>query len=167
MGKHRDFFIKTYREHSEAIYRHLLFRIFSAERAEELMQEAFLKFWEYLEGGNEIRNARALLYRMADHLIIDEKRKRSAESLDKMMEDDGFDPEYPGHIEIELAALYKEALRELRTLRDEEQKIFVMRYLDDLDPKEIAEITGTTANTVSVTLNRIIKKLREKLSNVA
>ncbi len=127
------------------------------------MQEVFLKFWQYLEGGKEIKNAQGLLYRIADHSIIDEKRKRSAESLEALVEEKEFDPSSAEHSDIETKVLYNEAIGELKTLREEERDIFVLRYVDDLDPKEIAELRGTTANTVSVQLNRITAKLKAKL----
>jgi len=127
------------------------------------MQEVFLKFWRYLEGDREIKNAQGLLYRIADHSIIDEKRKRSSESLEALIEEKEFDPSSAEHTNMETRVLYKEAISELGTLREDEQNLFVLRYVDDLDPKEIAELRGTTANTVSVQLNRISAKLKEKL----
>jgi DNA-directed RNA polymerase specialized sigma24 family protein len=36
-----------------------------------------------------------------------------------------------------------------------------MRFVDDLKPKEIAEILNLSPNVVSVRLNRAIEKLRE------
>lgn len=162
VGQSRDIFVSAYGAYADRIYRHCLFRIFSPEKAEELMQDVFLKFWQYVEKGNDIKNPQGLLYRIADHSIIDEKRKKSAESLETLVEEKEFDPSSAVHLEMETGAMYKEALRELKTLRDDEQDLFIMRYVDDLDPKDIAEIKGTTANTVSVQLNRITAKLKEK-----
>ena len=39
-----------------------------------------------------------------------------------------------------------------------------MRYIEDLAPKEIAEITQESENNVSVKIHRGIKKLRELLN---
>lgn len=160
MKEHRDIFIATYEANADAIYRHLAFRIFSPTRAEELMHDAFMKFWEYLEGGHEVRNPRALLYRIADHLLIDERRKKSPESLDHLMETEGFDPPSMGHLDMETRVRYREAIDGLRGLREEERTMFLMRYFDDLDPREIADVFETSPNTISVTLNRIMKKVR-------
>jgi RNA polymerase sigma-70 factor (ECF subfamily) len=159
----RDFFISVYEAYAAKIYRHCLFRIFSPEKAEELTQEVFLKFWQYVEKKHEIKNAQGLLYRIADHSIIDEKRKRNAESLEALVEEKEFDPSSAEHNDMETRVLYNEAIGELKTLREDERDLFVMRYVDDLDPKEIAEIKNTTANTVSVQLNRITAKLKAKL----
>lgn len=151
-------FVEIYETFADPIYRHCLFRVYSSGRAEELMQDTFMKYWLYLEKGNAVQNSRGLLYRIADHLIIDDKRKRTVESLDALA-NIGFEPLSTDKAETK--ALLGETMRELTILRDEERKLFLMRYMDDLDPKEIAKIMGTTANTVSVQLNRIKEKLRK------
>mgnify|MGYP001612205851 CR=1 FL=1 len=152
-------FVEIYETFADPIYRHCFFRVYASGRAEELMQDTFMKYWLYLKEGNVVQNPRGLLYRIADHLIIDEKRKYAAESLDTLIEETGFEPS--GTDRTEGKALLNEVMRELAQLRDEERRLFIMRYMDDLDPKEIAEITGTTANTVSVQLNRVREKLRK------
>ncbi len=165
MEPEREKFIQLYNENSEAIYRHFFFRIYSKGRAEELMQEAFLKLWQYVEEGHVVQNPRGLLYRIADHLIIDEKRKRTIDSLEGLRDREGFDPAGSERMTPEQKSLYQEIFDELEELREEERKIFILRYVDDLDPKEIAHIMETTANTISVQLNRIVKKLRDKVSD--
>ncbi len=164
MGKYRDFFVSAYKDNADAIYRHCLFRVFSSEKAEELMQDVFLKFWQYLEAGHEIKNAKGLLYRIADHSIIDEKRKKTTDSLEALAEGQDFDPSSAEHTNMEARALYNEAMRELKTLREDEQDLFILRYVDGFGPAEIAELKGSNANTVSVQLNRIVSKLRAKLT---
>jgi RNA polymerase sigma-70 factor (ECF subfamily) len=55
----------------------------------------------------------------------------------------------------------EEALKELP---DEYRQVIVLRYINELRPQEIASITGETENTVSVRINRGIKKLRGHLA---
>ncbi len=91
-----DIFIKAYDDHSDAIFRHCYFRVFERERAKELTQEVFIKTWEYLRNGQEVKNLRAFLYRVANNLVIDESRKKKANSLEAMQEQ-GFDPKDDTH----------------------------------------------------------------------
>lgn len=155
-------FSEVYELHSDSIYRHCLFRIFTEEKAEELTQEAFLRFWRYLDEGKEITNPKGLLYRIADHLLIDEKRKKREESLESMTEVSGLDWASTAHLDMETRVRYAEVLADMKGLREEEQRLFTLRYIDDLEPREIAELLGTSPNTVSVQLNRIQSKLRKK-----
>ena len=75
MKDNSTIFGEAYDLYADAIYRHCFFRVYSKERAEELTQETFLKLWQYMNDGNEIENIRALAYRIATNLVIDDKRK--------------------------------------------------------------------------------------------
>jgi len=41
------------------------------------------------------------------------------------------------------------------------REVLVMRYIDDMAPKEIAHILGESENAISVRLHRGIKKVKE------
>jgi len=153
--------LEAYDSYSEALYRHCFFRVFSRARAEELVQETYLRTWKYLREGKEIENIRAFLYRIANNLIIDDSRKRKEESLDALMEEsDAFEPSYDGHKAIERNVLLNEIIAVIKKLSPGDRELLISRYVDDLDPKEIAEILHTTANNVSVKLHRAMKSLK-------
>ncbi len=157
-------FLDAYDRYADAIYRHCFFRIFSKPLAEELTQETFLKTWQYLAAGKEVQNLRAFLYRVANNLIIDYVRKKKEERLDVLMENSAdVEPSYDGRNEMETAELAREIAEVMQELRTEDREILTMRYLDQLELKEIADTLGITANNVSVRLNRALKALRELL----
>lgn len=60
-------------------------------------------------------------------------------------------------------AEYGRALEAIATLAREYREVFMMRFIDDLSPKEIAEILGVSANVVSVRITRATKELRKCL----
>ena len=158
-----EYFLTAYKAHADAIFRHCYFRVFSRERAQELTQDTFMRTWEYLARGKSVENMRAFLYRVATNLIIDESRKKKDVPLGALQEK-GFDaptPQSPKRMQDMLYGKFaKETLEQLDPLyRD----AVYMRYIDDLTPKEIAEILGETENVVSVRIHRGVKQLREKL----
>src|SRR3989344_8856216 len=157
-------FLDAYDRYADALYRHCFFRVFSKARAEELTQETFMKAWEYLAEGKEVQHVRAFLYRIANNLLIDESRKKKEVSLDALLEEsNAFEPSYGGENDMERKVLIHEVIEGFKCLDRDERTVLVMRYLDDLDPKEIAEILGMTANNVSVRMNRALKKVRKEL----
>lgn len=164
MDASRQIFLDAYDEYADAIFRHCVFRVFSRERAEELVQETFVRFWEYLGKEKKIENIRAFLYRIATNLIIDESRKKKTESLDALLEDaPHLEPEGEGAESVARPALMREALEYMQQLKPEEREIIMMRFVDDLSPKEIAEVLRTNPNVVSVRLHRAIQSLRRIL----
>lgn len=163
-AKTKNEFLEAYDSYSDAIYRHCFFRVFSSQRAEELVQETFLKTWEYLSDGKSVENIRAFLYRVANNLVIDDSRKKKEESLEYALErNPSLDPVLDGEGELGRALEIKEIMAAMSGLPPESKELLTFRFVDDLDPKDIAEILGISPNNVSVKLNRAIKSLREIL----
>jgi RNA polymerase sigma-70 factor, ECF subfamily len=153
-------FLEAYDTYADAIFRHCYYRLFDRERAKDVMQDTFVRTWEYLQKGEKVDNIRALLYRIANNLIIDFVRKKKEASLDAMQEE-GFDPatdDDMSHIAERLDG--GQAIEALKQLDDTHREVLVLRYVNGLQPAEIAEITGETANTVSVRIHRGLGKLR-------
>ena len=161
-----DFAI-AYDEFADAIFRHCCYRCFDRERAKELMQEVFMKAWDYLVSGKDIDNVQAFLYRAANNILVDEARrakKRKIVSFEDMVED-GFD--IKGEDGRDQAHVFdaKAVAEVLHELEEPYRAAIIMRYIDELSPKEIAELLNETANVVSVRLNRGMKMLRTILAS--
>lgn len=162
MSDQRKMFLEAYDLYAEPIYRHCYFRVFSKEYAEELMQETFLKTWQYLDSGKSVENMKPFLWRVATNLIIDQRRKKREESLENLLEKNIIpEPSGAENEGVETKFLLGEAMKAFDRLRDEERNLLIMRYVDDMDPKEIADVLHTTSNNVSVKLHHAVKKLRE------
>ena len=157
--------LEAYEAYADDIYRHCYFRLYNKETARDIMQETFCRVWNYIREGKEIKNMRAFLYRVANNLIIDEIRKKKEGSLDTIMET-GVTPEaLIGEDDNEKRILGKEVLMLIEELDESHRIIIVMRFIDELSPKEIANILDTSENSVSVRLHRGVQKLRELARN--
>ncbi len=160
-------FLTAYEDFSDAIFRHAYYRLLDRHKARDIMQEAFTRTWNSLQEGKKIENIRAFLYTVTNHLIVDDVRKKHPTPFADMKretgeeDDETFDPASTAHIDLFMNAEAKHALEEsLRKLDGPYRDIIVMRFVDDMSPKEIAEATGERENTVSVRLHRAILKMR-------
>lgn len=156
-------FLKIYEDLADPIFRHFYFRISDREKAKDLMQETFKRFWENL-AKEEIENPKAFLYKVADNLIVDTYRKKKEESLDTLMED-GFDVGSDDHEAILSSVMGRELTSMLEQLSDTHRNLIVMRYIDDLPVYEIASITGLSENVISVRIHRGLALLRKHNTN--
>jgi RNA polymerase sigma-70 factor, ECF subfamily len=158
-------FLEAYDAYADAIYRHCYFRVYSRARAEELMQETFMKTWQYVSEGKKVNNIRAFLYRVANNLVIDESRRKKEDSLDALMEDNNAsEPSSDEHIAVERRAIAAEIRQAMNLLNPEEREILILRYVDDLEPKEIAEVLDLSPNAVSVRIHRATQSLKVRLN---
>ena len=57
------FFQKTYDVHADSVYRFCLLRARAPEDAQDIVQDTFVKFWDYIARGDEVENPKAFIYR--------------------------------------------------------------------------------------------------------
>lgn len=106
---------------------------------------------------------RPFLYQLAGNLVIDWYRKHKSESLENLM-DQGFDP--PDlKTDNESRAELQWALANLTKLAPADRDLILWRYIEDLTPREIAEILGEKENTISVRVHRALERLRKLVHN--
>lgn len=152
-------FIEAYEQWADGIFRHCYVRVSNRELAKDLMQETFMRSWQYLQKGQMIDNLKAFLYRAANNLIIDHYRKHKADSLDQLQEK-GFDVIGERADHIELGVEYDRALLLLEKMEDDFRQVLSLRFVEDLSIKDIAQIVGESPNLVSVRIHRGLKKLK-------
>lgn len=152
--------LSAYNQYADAIFRHCYFRVSDKGKAEDIMQETFMKTWQQIVRGEDIREMRAFLYRVANNLIIDHYRKKKDESLD-LLQEDGFEPTSDDWKSIEAGVFGREITELLSRLGDSDRELIVMRYIDDLPVKEIARIIEKSENVISVRIYRALKKLHQ------
>lgn len=157
-------FKEIYDAHSDALFRFAFYKLSDREKARDVVQDTFVKVWEYIAADNQVGNMKALLYRIATNAIIDNYRKKKELSLDSLL-DDGYDPNDTrnSHTAIVDEAEAEIVIKAIHDLEEEDRALLLMRYIDGLTVKEIAEVTGQRENTVSVRLHRAVKTLKDIL----
>ena len=159
-------FLAAYEQYADALLRHALLRVRDRDLARDIVQETFAKTWLYLSERNKIEYMKAFLYRVANNLIVDHSRKKKSSSLDKMMDDDGFEIndenlKHPSEIGDARAAV-----KLLDSLEEIYRTVISMRFLDGLTPKEISSALNISENVVSVRLHRGVEQLKKLVNRV-
>ena len=166
-------FREVYQIFADKIYRYIFFRIPSQEQAEDLLQDVFLKFWNYLAGEDvKVDNLQALLYRLAKTSIagyyLTQGQQKNIAERDKVdLDEMEWQLESKDDIEheIDIKMRVKQVHQQLDTLGNEEYKeVIELRYLQGLSHKEIAEVMNKSENNIRVLFHRALKKLKENLT---
>jgi RNA polymerase sigma-70 factor (ECF subfamily) len=168
------------RRHRGPVFNFILRFTGNRARAEDLLQEAWLKV---VRGAAEYEpKARftTWVYTIARNLCVDSARKesyRQTESLDapvgeggasegralgEGVADGGASPER-GAYNTRLRPLLERALL---ALPDEQREVFILREYSGVAFKEIAVVTGTAENTVKSRMRYALEGLRKRLEEL-
>jgi RNA polymerase sigma-70 factor (ECF subfamily) len=161
--KDQDAFGELYDRHAVRVYRHIYYMVGNAAEAEDLTAQTFLRAWEAIER-YQVRGAPFVswLLRIAHNLGVSHLRsKRESSQLHDGIVDDKMrrDPEsaYQQTAEEELvrAAILK--------LREEQRQVIILRFIEDLDYREVAEIIGKSVAAIRVIQHRALNALRKQM----
>lgn len=164
--KDPDAFGEVYDLYVKKIYRFIYFKVSSAEQAEDLTSETFLKAWQYLTEKRDVQSLQALLYSVARSVVVDHYRATACERGDLPLDDHlvgmiGDDRSEKLLRGVEIGFDATKVLEKLRGLKDEYREVVVMKYLDEMTAPEIAKVLGKSASNVRVILHRATKALAD------
>jgi RNA polymerase sigma-70 factor (ECF subfamily) len=147
----------------EPIYLYLVTVFGHAAEAEDITQEAFLKLYRHLHGGQSISNMRCWIFRVAHNLAINEQKHsqflspldaRSWDEIRQLLPDPALNPEQ----RVLQQEKFERIHRTLGRLSLQERQCLHLRA-EGFRYREIAEILGIGIPTVGEFLRRGIRKL--------
>lgn len=148
------------------IYRFVLMKVSRKEEAEDITHQVFLKAWTGIEAHYSETDSpfSSWLYRIARNAVIDHYRREHPtlniddhEGSDELITRPDLDQQ------IDLASEVKNLLEAVRTLKETEQEVVMMRFVEDLPIKEVAKVVGKSEGAVKVIQHRALESLRKKL----
>ena len=159
-----DAFAALYAELAPRVLRYLRYRVADPDRAEELMQETFVKA---VEGLPRYRTRdrvpfAAWIFRIARNTMVDDHRAaRPTLDLDAVS---GIASSADGPAEVAEADLEREALgRALDLLHPSQRDVLVYRFFAGLRPAEVASLMSRSDGAVRVLQHRALAALRQIL----
>ncbi|MBI2278824.1 MAG: sigma-70 family RNA polymerase sigma factor [Candidatus Brennerbacteria bacterium] len=143
------------------IYRFVFLRTRGREDAEDLTHQVFMNAWQNLHR-YETRGFPfgSWLYRIASNAVIDYYRTAKAHApLEAVPEEVFAEPNTMGDV-VDTAINLDRIRITLASLEPDQQNVLLMKFVDDMTNKEIADALGKTEGAVRVIQHRAIKKLR-------
>ena len=142
-------------EQYDKIYRYCYFKLYDKQLAQDITQEAFLRFYRQglsFDKGKEL----PYLYTIAKNLCIDEFRKQTVDSIEELENEATSDP-----TEEWIDALVLRSI--VSKLPNDEQELIFLRYANELPITSICKITGLSRFAVYRRLSKSLKWLKEEL----
>ncbi len=157
----QEAFVELYDIYVADIFRFIYYQVRTKEIAEDIVSDTFLKVWQYVsEQGRTVRNFRAILYRIARNTIIDHyRRAHQTELALETAYDIPSDIQVEGTLDIKLEI--EKITVHLDKLNAEAREVIILKYVNDLSAKDIAEVLDKTPENVRVIAHRAIKELQK------
>ena len=163
IARDREAFGLLYDRHAVRVYRHIYYMVGRAPEAEDLTAQAFLQAWQAIER-YKFRGAPFVswLLRIAHNLGVSYLRSRREKSE---LPETLVDQSRHGNPEEELRRqVDAERVREaILGLRDEQRQVIILRFIEDLEYPEVAEIVGKSVAAVRVIQHRALNALRKQM----
>lgn len=159
----QDAFGELYDRHVVRVYRHIYYMVGNAAEAEDLTAQTFLRAWEAIER-YQVRGAPFVswLLRIAHNLGVSHLRaRRETSQVHEGIVDDKMrrDPE-SSYVQTAEEELVREAIL---LLRPEQRQVIILRFIEDLDYREVAEIIGKSVAAIRVIQHRALNALRKQM----
>lgn len=160
LGQDPESFGKLYDLYVSRIYRFIYFKVPTAEEAQDLTSEVFLKLWEHIKGGKPVRTIGPLLFQIARNTVIDFYRSRAKTASAGALEDFANLVDEKGLSRLKLAGDLNALRNALRELKDEYREVIVLHHIEGFEHKEIAAVIGKSPMAARVLLHRAMQTLR-------
>ncbi|MHC4744622.1 MAG: RNA polymerase sigma factor [Planctomycetota bacterium] len=141
--------------------------------AEDIVQEAFIRLNRQVtaEGATSVKHLTTWLFRVAHNLTIDAVRRRSRK---KRRAEAVVDPDVLSNAEAaadEMDALgevlrreaRQVALRELAQLDEQQRQVVLLKVIQGMSLREVAEVVGISVSMVNYRLNQGLNELAQRL----
>lgn len=152
-----------YDHYQPQIYRFIMLKTGRREEAEDLTHQVFLHAFQHIKNYKDLGYPfSSWLYQIAKNQVIDYYRTRKNNmSLEKaeanVIADDNPETETSEKMELEkLRAAVKE-------LKSDYQDVIILRFVEELPTKEVAEIIRKSEGAVKLLQHRALKQLKKIL----
>ena len=156
-------FGELYGIYRDRIYRYVFYQVRDRMTAEDLTEEIFMKAWGSMgKQKKQVRTFSSWLYRVAHNHVIDYFRtRRQHESLDETIPDASAGPLE----EVEEKLMQQQLAESLSCLLPQQRQTIILKFIEELDNREIARIMQKRPGAVRVMQMRALEKLRQKLGS--
>lgn len=162
-----DALVRAFNEARGELVGTLVYLLGSQDDAHDAAQETFMKCWRNLEELGQVQNLRAFIFRVAMNTATDMRRSAWRRKAKPMGEVDMYAAPQSSTAERMEHQEQVDRLRQaIRTLRPEEQEIFLLRQNGEMTYEAIAELRCVPVGTVKTQMRTALQKLRKLLEEV-
>jgi RNA polymerase sigma factor (sigma-70 family) len=155
-------FQKLLRDYQRPLYNHIRNIVLNHDDADDVLQNTFIKVFQYLKNFKGESKLFSWMYRIATNeaiTFINQKAKRNGTTseamqskiVDNLQADTYFDG---NEIQIKLQ-------KAIVLLPEKQQLVFKMKYFEEIKYEDMSEILGTSVGALKASYHHAVKKIEE------
>ena len=159
-------FQKLLRDYQRPLYNHIRNIVLNHDDADDVLQNTFIKVFQYLKDFKGESKLFSWMYRIATNeaiTFIKQKAKRNVTTseamqtriVDNLKADTFFDG---NEIQIKLQ-------KAVALLPEKQQLVFKMKYYEEIKYEELSEILGTSVGALKASYHHAVKKIEDFVKN--
>ncbi len=163
-------FEALFQQHKGLVLKTAMLIINNAEEAEDILQEVFMNIWRKRQAFDSTKGKfTTWLYRVAVNQSIDRYRKKKLATIS--IEGANYDPystyskDQPDKA-LEINWEHKRLMEAIDILNNDHRVVLILRYLNDLSIKEVAEVLDIPVGTVKSRTHHALKSLYRQMTAV-
>ncbi|MGL2964207.1 RNA polymerase sigma factor [Flavobacterium sp. RSB2_4_14] len=159
-------FQKLLRDYQRPLYNHIRNIVLNHDDADDVLQNTFVKVFQYLKNFKGESKLFSWMYRIATNeaiTFINQKAKRNgttSEALQsKIVDNLKADTYFDGNeIQIKLQ-------KAIVLLPEKQQLVFKMKYFEEIKYEDMSEILGTSVGALKASYHHAVKKIEDFMKN--
>lgn len=159
-------FQKLVREYQKPLYNHIRSIVINHDDCDDVLQNTFIKVFQYLNGFKGESKLFSWIYRIATNeaiTFINNKAKRNGTTSEamqtKIVENLQSDVYFDGNeIQIKLQ-------KAIAQLPEKQQLVFKMKYFEEIKYENMSEILGTSVGALKASYHHAVKKIEDYMKS--
>lgn len=158
-------FLEYYQLWKDRVYSYFWYRTgFDRDLAEDLTSEVFIKALKHFDSFDQEKSFSAWVFTIArNHLINHFAKIKPTAPLEAAVNVAGMNAK-DIISSIDVAADHATVMKEIQQLSDYHRDVIILRYVDGLSNKEIAEVLEKDEGAIRVQMSRALAELRKRCS---
>jgi RNA polymerase sigma-70 factor (ECF subfamily) len=155
-------FQKLLKDYQKPLYNHIRNIVLNHDDADDVLQNTFIKIFQYLKNFKGESKLFSWMYRIATNesiTFINQKAKRNSTTSEalqtKIVDNLKADTYFDGN-EIQIKLQKAVAL-----LPEKQQLVFKMKYYEEIKYEDMSEILGTSVGALKASYHHAVKKVEE------
>jgi RNA polymerase sigma-70 factor (ECF subfamily) len=157
-------FSSVFKTNSKTIFNYIYYKFGNEEKANDAVQEAFVKLWENCAKVTP-EKAKSYLYTVANNLYLNVLKAEKVRLKYADLHSNSISNESPEYV-LEEKQFKQKLDNALNSLPENQRTTFLLNRIDGKKYAEIAEMEGVSVKAIEKRMHLALKSLREKIDGI-